>query len=454
MPSTSQNKKCLVVICGPTAAGKTALAIEVANHFRTEIISADSRQFYKEMNIGTAKPNPDELAAVQHHFIDILSIHDSYTAGVYERDTLTALDKIFASQDIAVMVGGSGLFIKAICDGFDNFADDDNEVTEDIKIRIRAMSLSEMQMEVSKLDPEYFAKVDRHNPRRLQRALQVIYTTGRPYSMNRTGKKTERPFDIIKIGLRIPREHLYQRINSRVDTMIKNGLVEEVADLYPFKHLQPLHTVGYQELFDYMEGRYSLPVAIEKIKQNTRHYAKRQMTWFNKDSEVIWRWGEMSYQIIGKTFTYSHQQVKESIIQFLDWGSTRTDDGRLNLYTPLRNPSQSWEQTEAIYIRLIQKKWPVKGILDLVKYIRSSGLSERLYGYTSHENLLIGASNYLTPDHQILQIDLDEYFRKKDLGEKLHLKYYDQKGVIAWETSCTGEYLVKAFDEFIMQNKW
>ncbi len=442
------------MICGPTASGKTALAINVAKHFGTEIISADSRQFYKEMSIGTAKPSPDELVAVPHHFIDILSIHDSYTAGLFERDALTVLDKIFISNDIAVMVGGSGLFIKAVCEGFDNFVDENNEVAEEIKNRIRVMSLSDMQMEVSKLDPEYFAKVDRQNPRRLKRALEVIYSTGQPYSKKRTGKIADRLFDIVKIGLNIPRQQLYARINTRVDNMVKNGLTEEAASLYSFRHLQPLHTVGYQELFDYIDGHYDLSEAIEKIKQNTRHYAKRQMTWFNKDSEVIWKWGEMTYQIQGKTFTYSHQQVKDSIIQFLDWGLRRNGDGGLYLKSHIIPQKQSWEQIAGEYIWLVKRKWPVEGLLDLVKYIRSSGLSERLFGFTSHENLLIGISNYLTPGHQILQINLDEYFRKNYLGEKLHLKYYDQLGMIKWETVCMGENLIQVFDEFIIQNQW
>ena len=284
--SAIRNPQSLIVICGPTAVGKTALAIAVAKHFDTEIISADSRQFYKEMTICTAKPNAVELAAVKHHFINNLSIQDTYTAGMYEREALAALKKIFAESDVAVMVGGSGLFIKAVCEGFDSFKGE--EVSEDVKEKIRSLSLEEMQQEVSKRDPEYFDRVDKQNPRRLQRALEVIYTTGRKYSDQRTGAKAIRDFNIIKIGLELPREILYDRINKRVDAMRKAGLWEEATALYPLRHLQPLQTVGYQEVFDSIEGKQSKAEAIDKIKQNSRNYAKRQMTWFKKDVEIKW----------------------------------------------------------------------------------------------------------------------------------------------------------------------
>ena len=266
--------------------GKTALAIEVAKHFGTEILSADSRQFYKEMSIGTAKPNADELAAVPHHYINHLIIQDEYTAGMYEREALAVLATIFEKHDVAVMVGGSGLFIKAVCEGFDSFKGE--EVSEAVKGKIRMMSLERMQAEISKLDPEYFDKVDKQNPRRLQRALEVIYGTGRKYSDQRTGTKAQRNFNIIKIGLELPREKLYDRINKRVDAMRKAGLWEEATALYPFRQLQTLQTMGYQEVFDCIDGKLSKSEAIDKIKQNSRNYAKRQMTWFKKDEEVKW----------------------------------------------------------------------------------------------------------------------------------------------------------------------
>ena len=238
------------------------------------------------MSIGTAKPNAAELAAVPHHFINHLSIQDDYTAGMYEREALAVLATIFEKHDVTVMVGGSGLFIKAVCEGFDSFKGE--EVSEAVKEKIRLMSLERMQAEVSKLDPEYFDKVDKQNPRRLQRALEVIYGTGRKYSDQRTGTKAKRNFNIIKIGLELPREKLYDRINKRVDAMRKAGLWEEATALYPFRHLQTLQTVGYQEVFDCIDGKLSKSEAIDKIKQNSRNYAKRQMTWFKKDEEVKW----------------------------------------------------------------------------------------------------------------------------------------------------------------------
>jgi tRNA dimethylallyltransferase len=280
------NHKSLIVICGPTAVGKTAIAIQVAKHFHTEIISADSRQFYREMSIGTAKPTKDELAMAKHHFINNLSINDTYTAGDYEKEALKTLDKIFETLDTAVMVGGSGLFIRAVCEGFDDFKA--NEIAEETTMKIKEMPLAEMQAEVARLDPEYYEKVDRHNPRRLQRALEVIYSTGRKYSEQRKGERAQRNFNIIKIGLELPREQLYERINHRVDEMLKAGLWEEATALYPYRNLQPLQTVGYQEVFDSIDGKLTQAETIENIKQNTRRYAKRQMTWFKKDKEIKW----------------------------------------------------------------------------------------------------------------------------------------------------------------------
>ena len=287
MDSISSSKK-LIVICGPTAVGKTAYAIELAKQYNTEILSADSRQFYREMSIGTAKPTASELAAVPHHFINNLGIHDSFTAGDYEREALALLGSLFLTKDVVILVGGSGLFIRAVCEGFDSFDTAKESVSEETMAKIRQLSLLQMQEELMQLDAAYYEVVDKQNPRRLQRALEVIYTTGKKYSEQRSGSFSPRPFAIQKIGLELPRELLYAQINKRVDTMLANGLWAEAKALYPFRHLQPLQTVGYQEIFDCIDGKMTEAQAIEKIKQNTRNYAKRQMTWFKKDKTIDW----------------------------------------------------------------------------------------------------------------------------------------------------------------------
>lgn len=279
----------LIVVCGPTAVGKTSLAIELAQLFDAEIISADSRQFYQEMTIGTAKPTEQELSTVSHHFINNISIHNkSYSAGKYEAEVLEFLSQYFSKKPIAMMVGGSGLFINAICSGFDKFETEDPKQLWTARNFLNTKDLDWLQQEVERLDPEYYAKVDRKNPIRLKRALEIIYTTGKKYSEQRIGKKTERPFRIIKIGLQLPRELLYERINLRVDEMMKAGLLEEVKELYLHKKLHTLNTVGYTELFDFIEDKIDLPAAIALIKQNTRNYAKRQMTWLKKDENIHW----------------------------------------------------------------------------------------------------------------------------------------------------------------------
>jgi tRNA dimethylallyltransferase len=287
--SEIRNQKSLLVICGPTAIGKTSLAIDIAKQYQAEIISADSRQFYREMNIGTAKPSEAQLNEVPHHFINNISIHTkNYSAGKYEYEVLEFLEKYFKEHDIAVMVGGSGLFINAVCSGFDKFEkEDDNQLYVTRKF-LNEKNLDWLQQEVERLDPEYFEKVDKKNPVRLKRALEIIYTTGKKYSEQRIGKKTERPFNIIKIGLSLPREILNERINNRVDDMMKQGLLEEVKHLYLHKKLHALETVGYAELFDFIEDKISLEDAVALIKQNTRNYAKRQMTWFKKDEGIQW----------------------------------------------------------------------------------------------------------------------------------------------------------------------
>lgn len=279
----------LIVVCGPTAVGKTSLAIELAQLFDAEIISADSRQFYQEMTIGTAKPTEQELSTVPHHFINNISIHNkSYSAGKYEAEVLEFLSQYFSKKPIAVMVGGSGLFINAVCSGFDKFDTEEPKQLWTARNYLNTKDLHWLQQEVERLDPEYYAKVDRKNPIRLKRALEIIYTTGKKYSEQRIGKKTERPFRIIKIGLQLPRDLLYERINLRVEEMMKSGLLEEVKELYLHKKIHTLNTVGYTELFDFIEDKIDLLAAVALIKQNSRNYAKRQMTWFKKDENVHW----------------------------------------------------------------------------------------------------------------------------------------------------------------------
>lgn len=285
----SEHKKHLLVICGPTAVGKTKWAIEIAKRFHTEIISADSRQFYKEMNIGTAKPTETDLAEVPHHFINNISIHTkNYSAGKFEAEVLEFLQHFYETHDVAVMVGGSGLFINAVCSGFDKFEKEEGKQLYETRKFLNTKDLPWLQQEVERLDPEYFAIVDKKNPVRLTRALEIIYTTGKKYSEQRIGKKAERPFNIIKIGLSLPREVLYERINQRVDEMMKAGLLEEVKELYLHKKLHALDTVGYTELFDFIEDKITLADAVALIKQNTRNYAKRQMTWFKRDDGIRW----------------------------------------------------------------------------------------------------------------------------------------------------------------------
>ncbi len=291
--------KYLVVVAGPTGIGKTSLGIEIAKHLGAEIVSADSRQFYREMNIGTAKPTEAQLNEVPHHFINNISIHTkNYSAGKYEYEVLEFLDNYFKEKPVAVMVGGSGLFINAVCSGFDKFEKEDDSQLWVTRRFLNEKSLDWLQQEVERLDPEYYAVVDRKNPVRLKRALEIIYTTGKKYSEQRIGKKTERPFNIIKIGLSLPREILYERINQRVDDMMEAGLLEEVKQLYLHKTLHALDTVGYTELIDFIEDKITLPDAVALIKQNTRNYAKRQMTWFKKDDCIKWFQPEQRKEIM------------------------------------------------------------------------------------------------------------------------------------------------------------
>ena len=278
----------LVVITGPTAIGKTRLAIELAKTFSTEIISCDSRQFYQELDIGVARPSAEELKAIPHHMIGFLSVRESYNAYRFENDVLGLCRKLFQLTDRIIMTGGSGLYIQAVTHGIDDLPDPDPALRHELKEKLGSEGIEALKLQLKTLDPEYFHVVDRNNPNRLLRALEVCLTTGRPYSSLRTGQPVQRPFQAIRIGLQTAREILYERINRRVDQMMERGLLDEVQSLYSCKDLNALNTVGYKELFAYLDGHCSLENAVEKIKTNTRRYAKRQLTWLRKDPEIQW----------------------------------------------------------------------------------------------------------------------------------------------------------------------
>ncbi|MBX2943695.1 MAG: tRNA (adenosine(37)-N6)-dimethylallyltransferase MiaA [Cyclobacteriaceae bacterium] len=281
-------KKRLIVIVGPTAVGKTKIAIQLAKIFYSEIISADSRQLYKEMTIGTAKPSAIELGEVRHHFIDQVPIENAYDAGQYGRDALDLISVIFQTNDTLIMCGGSGLYIKAVLEGFDEMPDIPDVIRQQIIEEYNAKGLDWLQRQVQENDPEYFDVVDQKNPQRLMRAMEVIRHSSLPASSFRKKEKRELPFEVVKIGLELDREVIYDRINQRVDNMFEAGLLEEARKLYPKKSLNALQTVGYQELFGYFDGDYDLEEAVRLLKRNTRRYAKRQMTWFKKDEEIKW----------------------------------------------------------------------------------------------------------------------------------------------------------------------
>jgi len=286
----STNSKTLIVIAGPTAIGKTTLAIQIAQHLKCDILSADSRQFYREMNIGTAKPDADELAAAPHHFIDSLSINDAYSVGDYERDALKKLEEVFLTNDKAVLVGGSGLYIKALCEGMDVFPDVPEEIKLALEKELEDNGLAPLEAELKEKDQEYFLEVDKSNSRRVLRALSIIRATGKTFSSFRTRNIYPRPFQCIYIALTADREKLYERINLRVDKMLETGLLDEVKELYPKRNLKSLQTVGYQEFFKHFDGEISMEEAIELVKRNSRRYAKRQMTWFRNQQPVGSQW--------------------------------------------------------------------------------------------------------------------------------------------------------------------
>lgn len=280
--------KTLLVIVGPTASGKTSLAIELAKHYNTEIISADSRQFYKELTVGTAKPTNKELKQVKHHFINSHTVSQNLSAGEYAEQAELIIASLFKCNNIAIVAGGSGLYISALCDGFDNLPEIPEHVRTNLNNELNEYGLERLQNELNEKDPTYYLKVDANNPQRIIRALEIIRVSGMPYSTFLTGLKKEKPYKILKIGLHPHRELLYHQIDSRVDKMIADGLEEEAKTVYPFKQMNALKTVGYKEFFDFFESKISREEAIRKIKQNTRNYAKRQLTWFNKDKSITW----------------------------------------------------------------------------------------------------------------------------------------------------------------------
>ena len=292
----------LIVLIGPTGVGKTELSLSIAEHYHTSIISSDSRQLYKDLKIGTAAPTPAQLARVPHYFVGTLELTDYYSAAQYETEVLKKLDELFQAHPIVVMTGGSMMYVDAVCKGIDDIPTVDKDTRELMIHRYETEGLDQLCAELRVLDPEYYRIVDLKNPKRVIHALEICYMTGKTYTSFRTRTQKERPFRIVKVGLTRDREELYQRINQRVDEMMKEGLLEEAKRVYPYKQLNSLNTVGYKEIFKYLDGEWDLPFAIEKIKQNSRIYSRKQMTWFKRDTEITW----------------FHPDQKEEVMQFLD----------------------------------------------------------------------------------------------------------------------------------------
>ena len=296
----------LISVVGPTAIGKTKLAIDLAQHFNTEIISADSRQFYQEMSIGTAKPTPEELAAAPHHFVNFLPITQLYSAGDFERDALAKLGELFKKNEVVIMVGGSGMYVDAVCKGFDNLPDIKPEIREQLNNQLATEGLEALTTQLAQLDPDYYNQVDLANKQRVVRALEVCLTTGKSFSSFRKQNLVQRSFDIITVGLTWEREKIYERINQRVDQMVNQGLIEEAKALFPQRALNALQTVGYREIFSAINNECTLEEAITNIKTNTRRFAKRQLTWFNKNEKTTWFTREQLVNII----PFIEQQLK------------------------------------------------------------------------------------------------------------------------------------------------
>ncbi|MGP1478780.1 MAG: tRNA (adenosine(37)-N6)-dimethylallyltransferase MiaA [Capnocytophaga sp.] len=302
---TSPDKRYLLSVVGPTAIGKTSLAIALAQYFQTEIISCDSRQFFKEMSIGTAVPSVEELLTVPHHFIQHRSIFDTYSVGDFEREAISLLSELFQKHQVVVMVGGSGLYANVVWYGLDDFPEVDESIRITLNTQYQTQGLAFLQEKLRALDPLQYNQMDVQNPQRIIRALEVCLASGRPYSSFLSQKQIQRPFENLMIGLTAPRELVYQRINDRVEQMLEAGLLIEAQKLLSLKHLNALQTVGYRELFDFLEGKTSLEVAVEEIKKNTRRFAKRQYTWFNKNEQIHWFDCQSSVEtIIERTIVY------------------------------------------------------------------------------------------------------------------------------------------------------
>jgi tRNA dimethylallyltransferase len=294
--------KTLIVITGPTAVGKTDLCLDIARHYGVPIINADSRQIYKELLIGTARPTEEQMQLVRHYFVGTLSLEDYYSASLYEQQVMSLLEELFRESDYALLSGGSMMYIDAVCNGIDDIPTIDDAIRELMKRRLAEEGLQSLCEELQRLDPEYYEIVDRRNPRRVVHALEICVMTGQTYTSFRKREEKQRPFRIVKIGLNREREQLYDRINRRVDEMMAAGLLEEARQMYPRRELNALNTVGYKELFDFLDGRWPLAEAIERIKGNTRRYARKQLTWYKKDPQIEW---------------FSPEQ-KEDIIRYID----------------------------------------------------------------------------------------------------------------------------------------
>ncbi|WP_295937265.1 tRNA (adenosine(37)-N6)-dimethylallyltransferase MiaA [uncultured Alistipes sp.] len=302
----STPQKQLIVIVGPTGSGKTDLSICIAQHYGAPILSTDSRQVYRGMPIGTAQPSLEQLQAAEHHFIASHDLNDYLSCGEYEAQALMCLEELFSNHDHVVAVGGSGLYVRALCEGMDELPQVDQALRTKLSVLLETEGLGSLTEELRTLDPVYYEQVDRQNPARVVRALEVCLQTGLPYSQLRTGVSHKRDFDIVKVGVDLPRELLYDRINRRVDQMLAIGLEEEARALYPYRHLNALQTVGYSEFFEYFDGRISYDEAVELIKRNSRRYAKRQLTWFRRDGEVRW----------------FRPDENEAIINYIDFGKS------------------------------------------------------------------------------------------------------------------------------------
>lgn len=298
--------KNLLVIIGPTGVGKTELSLRIAENFGSEIVSADSRQLYANLKIGTAAPTPEELQRVPHHFIGTLQLTDYYSAAQYEEDALKLLDRLFQTKDVVILTGGSMMYVDAVCKGIDDIPTVDEETRKTLLERYEKEGLEQLCAELKLLDPDYYKIVDLKNHKRVIHALEICYMTGKTYTSFRTQEKKTRPFRMIKIGLTRDREELYARINQRVDIMMEQGLLDEVKQVYPYRQLNSLNTVGYKELFNYLDGEWELPFAIDKIKQNSRIYSRKQMTWFKRNEEIRWFHPNQEEDIL----TYIKQKIQ------------------------------------------------------------------------------------------------------------------------------------------------